>query len=422
MRALEFCRSKPIFFKFMSDFSLLPFFLKFSVVKPTLLISEYDMLSSAAPKPTIGSKPNFIDVLIIGGGLSGLMVAHEIQHSLASSPPLSWKLLEAREVLGGRLTNDSDGQDIDLGGAWIWPTQQPFLKKLTKTLGVKTFVQPDDPASTRIEGGAVQFIHKISEKLPKGNIVLNSPVVSCSLIDGGSSGDDHDAKQCDVSGGPLIKVKTATESLLARRVVLATPPKLASKYIEFSPPLSEEKKRAMSESQTWMAGVTKVALVYPKKFWTAEVSNMGLPAGIGPAFQVYDASTSSISALTFFTLVPSESEASDSDPVLAKECATQIQQVWNYFGEKEMSKKAKNYTGYHIQRWPIEKYISEDSKPRRINPHPQPVRALSTTEWNGALLFAGSETDRMSPGVMEGAVSAAIRVVQYLKEYFASKK
>jgi hypothetical protein len=39
---------------------------------------------------------------------------------------------------------------------------------------------------------------------------------------------------------------------------------------------------------------------------------------------------------------------------------------------------------------------------------------LAAQDWNGALLFAGSESDLHSPGVMEGAVRAAKRAIREL--------
>ena len=67
-----------------------------------------------------------------------------------------------------------------------------------------------------------------------------------------------------------------------------------------------------------------------------------------------------------------------------------------------------------MKRWPQEKYISEDANPAGITPHPEPDLELAKPEWNGMLLFAGTETDLVSPGVMEGAVNSAVRVTNEL--------
>ena len=125
------------------------------------------------------------DIIIIGGGLSGLLIARAAQ-----SAGKNWKLLEARPTLGGRLQNDDGGNKIDLGGAWIWPRHQPLIKELVDSLGINTFLQPDDSSSTRIVGGASEIITKIVEELNTDDysssgeetgtrIETNCPVVSC---------------------------------------------------------------------------------------------------------------------------------------------------------------------------------------------------------------------------------------------------
>ena len=85
-------------------------------------------------------------------------------------------------------------------------------------------------------------------------------------------------------------------------------------------------------------------------------------------------------------------------------------------GRSDLKEKVLAYKDVHVQHWPSEKYISEDPNPTQIHPHPYPVNSLATTEWNGRLHFAGSETDKTSPGVMEGAIGAALRVVKELVE------
>ena len=171
-------------------------------------------------------------------------------------------------------------------------------------------------------------------------------------------------------------------------------------------------------------GVTKIGLVYPTRFWDVDYANTGLPPGSGPAFQMYDSSTkdpSKVAAMTFFSLVPSNTPAYTDDSVLAELVARQLGGVWGMMGQLAMSEQAHSYTSYHVHRWPQEIYLSEDPTPSRINPHPSPVRALAKTDWSGMLHFAGSESDLRSPGVMEGAVGAAWRVLDELQEFLAER-
>lgn len=202
-----------------------------------------------------------LDVLVVGGGLSGMVIAQRLSamtQAASTATPLNWKLLESRSVLGGRLSNDNVIDEIDLGGAWIWPEHQPKIKNLVKSLGVETFLQPGDPESTRFSGGAVQLIRKLNESVPQENIHLDSPVQSCSLVTPGTTIANSDTDTCvddHSSNKPYVEVRTTkNEVFRARHVVFAAPPRLLSKHVQFSPPLSPEKTRAMANSQTWMAG------------------------------------------------------------------------------------------------------------------------------------------------------------------------
>mmetsp|Transcript_18496 Transcript_18496/g.39938 ORF Transcript_18496/g.39938 Transcript_18496/m.39938 type:complete len:395 (-) Transcript_18496:1431-2615(-) len=373
------------------------------------------MLSSSTRQQQATMK--LYDVVVVGGGLSGVMVGHGLEKFASpssSASPIDWKLLEATDRLGGRLRNENLDGHIDMGGAWIWPFSQPYIKSLVRKLNIPTFQQPDEPSSTRIDGGAVEIVSSLASGIPKETrLELNIPVTSCSLESNGAAGNEK-----------VVRLNTSTnQSFFARRVVFAVPPRILHERVKFDPPLSKHKQQALSTSHTWMAGVTKVALVYPKRFWDLEYSNMGLPQHTGPAFQVYDSSTKdeSVSALTFFALVkPSDQSAVKSDEVLAKKVAEQMANVWKYLRQPESANQAFYYSSYHVQRWPLEKYISEDDKPLTIHPHPHPVRALSEPEWGGLLEFAGSETDRQSPGVMEGAVGAGNRVLQSLESFLKS--
>ena len=366
------------------------------------------------------------DTIIVGGGLSGLLVARHLHNLAGVSPAKTWQLLEARASLGGRLENaDVGGHTIDLGAAWVWPHHQPRISNLLKSLGIETFLQPDDPSSTRIIGGAAEIVRRVGDNLPSDNIRTNSPVVACKRIPRQRQGNDTCAEEDRNSSDYIISIELESgEELEARNVVIAAPPKVISKHVQFDPPLSHEKEAAMHRSQTWMAGVTKVALVYNEaRFWPLSVSNGGLRPGPNrPAFQFYDASPedNAISAITFFTLAGLSSAAKDDDELLAKHCAEQLVSHLSSYGQTyvpdALVDKLKSFDSFYVKRWPLEKYISEDDDPQGINPHPAPVSALAKSEWDGQLLFAGTECDLRSPGLMEGAVGAALRVLEELKK------
>ena len=199
----------------------------------------------------------------------------------------------------------------------------------------------------------------------------------------------------------------------ARQVVLAVPPRLLSETVSFDPPLSQAKQVAMAKSRTWMAGVTKVALVYEQRFWE---SSRSISLGDGPAFQVYDSSTpdGTLHALTFFVHVPpNDTVAQEDDAALARQVAQQLHSSrhYNQF-HPQAAAAALSYTDHYVHRWPHEIYLDRDKCPDYIHGHPDPIPALAQSEWAGRLVFAGTETDQHAPGVMEGAIGAAHRAVQ----------
>jgi monoamine oxidase len=342
-----------------------------------------------------------LDVIIVGGGLSGLVTARNI-----SKQNKTWKLLEASNVLGGRLQNDLADNKVDLGGAWIWPNQDQMLK-LVESLTLNVFRQPggDEQSPFRVVGGAEIIVNTIVDELDASCIERNCEAKVCRQI-------SDNLVSVELSSGKILNAKT---------ICLACAPKIIDLHIQFHPPLSISKTNAMSSSQTWMAGVTKVALIYNcVKFWPEQMSNEGLRPGKNrPAFQYYDASPQdgTVCALTFFTLAAlSSSEGGiKNDKKLARDCADQLCESLSGFANANTSTIAENirqFDEFQVKRWPLEKFISETKDPTSIAPHPEPNKNLAISEWNGMLLFAGTESDLISPGLMEGAVNSANRATR----------
>ncbi len=124
------------------------------------------------------------NILIIGGGLSGIYAAY-----LLSRQKKSYILLEARNRIGGRiLCSEYRGFFSDLGPTWYWPDIQPKIAALIRTLGLEGFRQfeegiscfqrsggsvfafrtaPMEPACWRLSGGMITLIEKLSETIPE---------------------------------------------------------------------------------------------------------------------------------------------------------------------------------------------------------------------------------------------------------------
>lgn len=82
-----------------------------------------------------GRLPRKVDVVVIGGGLSGLVAARKVARRGRSV-----LVVEARRRVGGRLLNHElrDGTVIEAGGAFIGPTQT-HIARLARELKVPTF-------------------------------------------------------------------------------------------------------------------------------------------------------------------------------------------------------------------------------------------------------------------------------------------
>ncbi|XP_072270304.1 amine oxidase [flavin-containing]-like [Pyxicephalus adspersus] len=75
------------------------------------------------------------DVIVIGGGISGLSAAKLLKES-----GVNVVLLEARDRVGGRThtIRNKEVQYVDVGGAYVGPTQNRLLR-MAKELGVQTY-------------------------------------------------------------------------------------------------------------------------------------------------------------------------------------------------------------------------------------------------------------------------------------------
>ena len=391
------------------------------------------------PSAASSSTSEVLDVAIVGGGLSGLVLARALHRCGGGSGSgnrssrchpgrgRTWTVLEASPRLGGRIESDGDGDGIDLGAAWMWPSHfQPHLTGLVRELGLGPLVPPartDAGGARRIRGGAERIIERIAGELPAGLVRTRAPVLACHWSGDGRDGDGHVLLELGGEGGGGV--------VRARRVVLAAPPRiLVGGRVRFDPPLSRRRVAAMETSRTWMAGVTKVALVYRRTgpagagagaFSAVVPRHLRLlpPGGAtpSPAFQVYDSTPegAAIEAITFFALDRDRCGGGDDDDdlALARECSRQVD-LGGSSPNTSPSRTLTDFDAHHVKRWPLEAYVSDDPAPDGIHPHPADVAALRGSDWDGRLLFAGSETDGEAPGLMEGAVGSALRAMKEL--------
>ncbi|TLD20532.1 hypothetical protein PspLS_08801 [Pyricularia sp. CBS 133598] len=143
----------------------------------SLVLTALPLAANAASTPrTIET-----DVVVVGGGLSGLTSAYELHKA-----GINTVVLEARDALGGKSRSKDlgGGKIIELGATWINNKTQEHVYNLTRLFGLETAVQylagdpvfqgsdgrvirlnetslgnTDDPDAEHLEVAALQDIH-----------------------------------------------------------------------------------------------------------------------------------------------------------------------------------------------------------------------------------------------------------------------
>mmetsp|Transcript_32603 Transcript_32603/g.66546 ORF Transcript_32603/g.66546 Transcript_32603/m.66546 type:complete len:347 (+) Transcript_32603:470-1510(+) len=312
----------------------------------------------------------------------------------------------------------------------------------------------------RIKGGAAKIISSIESSLDKRNLTLSATVVSCTRLK-----DQKNIMKVQLrwngSGGEYNDVSVGSKQhqdiIYAKQLVWTAPPrKSTAPTVRWDPPLSDSKIREQENSTTWMASVTKVSFIYDVMHWDEDwlmklKLNMhkGRQSERMEVFDIYDACTfppsqtstrenDAVDGVAAFTIFACLSQ--DSLSLRESDIATRIMDQLvsiaplsqsNGNGEN-LSSWMTNYSHAVVKQWPRVDGISDNPKPMAVGSHPEPRTALASPEWpfdgNGhmggksdttsehfMIYFAGTESDLRSPGLMEGAVSAAHRVVRELK-------
>lgn len=339
------------------------------------------------------------DILIVGGGLSGLALADKLEQA-----GIKWQLIEATERLGGRIFSPQIcGANFDLGPAWFWPDQrrieqlirrfnlnvfQQFSQGVTVLQDEKGNAHPNRgyasmEGSLRIAGGMGSLIENLRKTLPSEKIHLSTPLTSLSY-------DGH-----------LIHAKTGKKKITAEHVVLAIPPRIVIKTIEFNPSLPKDAADTLTSIATWMAGQAKIMAVFDQPYWRQNGFSGDAMSLRGPMTEIHDASPHDETqyALFGFVGVPANFRVSHKDQLLhlAK------QQLVDIFGG-ELS----NPMDIRIQDWAQIPEIATSLDQNGIREHPFYGYPNSLKNlWQGKLQFGSTEMAEIHGGYLEGALEAA---------------
>jgi monoamine oxidase len=352
------------------------------------------------------------ETLIIGGGLSGLAIARELQRR-----DRSFKLVEARHQLGGRIRTQSvtvDGKTagFDLGPAWFWPGQER-IERLIGALGLVAFEQyasgklvyEDERGevqtgrgyasmlgSLRMRGGLSVLIDALARTIPDHTVRLGHRVTEIEPTAGGM------ATRIVHSGGDQQM------AIRSRRVVLAVPPRLAVANINLAKAVPQAGLEIMASISTWMASHAKIVAVYERPFWREAGLSGDAQSRRGPLTEVHDASPCEGGpyALFGFVGVPAKSRTD----ALALRHASQ-QQLGRLFGPQ-----AAQPIDLILKDWARDEFTAAPRDQAPLSHHPEYglPEALSCL-CDGRLLLASTETASQFGGYLEGALEAAERCV-----------
>jgi len=344
-------------------------------------------------------------VVIIGGGLSGLVLAYELLKK--NVHPL---ILEASDRLGGRIQTIKGlkGTLLELGATWF-SDQHIYLSNLLKELGLKKYAQfskgkslfqtksfeppqefyvPEgDSPSYRIVGGTQMLTDTLISHITGSEIKVNANVVSITQI----------------SNGIIIHLKNG-ESVQADKVIVCIPPQLAFQNIDFVPSFPEDLAQVLPQVQTWMAGSIKFAVEYENPFWRLEGYSGMLYSHSGIITEMYD--HTNFEETKFGIMGFLNGGAANYSQDVRKEFV--LNHLSDLLGEKAMRPLA-----YFDKVWNDEYLMAGTQtiqRPHQNNGHP----LLQNSYMDGKLLFANTETSTQNAGYMEGAIVAATLIAKKL--------
>ncbi len=339
------------------------------------------------------------DLLIIGGGLTGLTLAYRLRDS-----GLSIGLIEARDRLGGRIHTTAPSADLppqEMGATWLHRPHQQLLALLNE-LDLKTFEQvmgslaiyeqyaetppqlvqlpQNQEPSHRIQGGTSALIRALSAKLPSSWIQLNMQVTHVTEM------------------GSHVEVQTSDGSRLSSKQVVSTlPPNLFLHTIKHAPSLPEELQAAFAKTHTWMSDSIRVSVAYQDPFWRKPNAPSTIFSNVGPLTEFYDhapAEGSTYALMGFMNgALHALTEAERRQRVLT--------QLVKFYGPQAAEPLVYNETVWRNERF--------THNPETLGLVPHQNNGLSIFRkcfWDNKLFIGGSETAASHPGYMEGAVAS----------------
>ncbi len=384
------------------------------------------------------------DVVIIGGGISGLHIAYQLEKR-----GISFKLIEARERLGGRILSknydikksdtdseyDANKPAYDLGPSWFWPGQmnmEALIRELELFDSVfqqqgsgesiyedqqgniqKGFYGISMEGTYRMEGGIRQIIRSLKQSIDAEKIKTHTEVESIeynenhivtTVVENSNSEEEGEDEN-----------EERNYQIRSNKIVIALPPRIAMSSIKFKPSLPKTRVNELNSYATWMAGHAKVIAVYDSPFWLAQGFSGDAVSQLGPLREIHDASSDSKSddnngyALFGFVGTPRSYRKGNEKEI----CNAAIDQLTRLFGEK-----AANPIDIVLQDWAQETFTATETDLSMSGGHAtSSMNNYTESCFDDRLIWSGTETASHREGhngLLEGALEASVRTLKLL--------
>jgi monoamine oxidase len=341
-----------------------------------------------------------VDVVVVGGGIAGLVVAtHLIEGGLRCH------VFEKSERVGGRLlTHHNASGHFDLGATWYWPGEARAAA-LIDQLGIPThahnldgdamyhapsgvqrlYGNPIDVASRRFSQGAASLTDRLAERMTDV-VSLHTTVHQIEY-------------RPDLYSG-AIRVTHTNGSLTTRHVVVAIPPSVAVDTITFRPELPDAVMAVAAATPVWMGNIVKVVVVYEHAFWRVAGLSGSAMSHIGPLREIHDMSGPNFEPAALFGFValqPDEPAPNEHDII------DQLGQIFGAEASSPVEILIKDWrTDPHGKRFHTNQLTPMETYGHHVYQEPT---------GNGRIHWASTETATSSPGHIEGALAAAERTM-----------